>query len=252
MAPNKFEENIKDRLENRTIEPSSEAWNRLQDRLEASNKEDKKRPILWIGLAASIVGVLFVVSQFFNYSPIEQPEPTLVVNPEIINKQKLNPVAVQDIENKKDLTEKEQTSKNIELNHAVETVKKEQIQKGLKTEIAINNKNTIKTDTIKTYKLNKETLSIENQKIQDVVAQVQILKESNVVLSDDDLELLLQKAQDDLVSQKTYNEQTGIVDASVLLQDVEADLDQSFRDKVFKALKENFNFITTAVANRNN
>ena len=85
MAPNKFEENIKNKLENRTIQPSKEAWNTLQDRLDASTNNEKPRPIFWIGLAASIVGILFVVSQFFNDSQINQSTPEIVVNPEVIN-----------------------------------------------------------------------------------------------------------------------------------------------------------------------
>jgi uncharacterized protein YacL (UPF0231 family) len=252
MAPNKFEENIKDKLENRTIQPSKEAWNTLQDRLDASTNNEKPRPIFWIGLAASIVGILFVVSQFFNDSQINQSTPEIVVNPEVINKKSINPVVVEEIENKKDGTTKTQFKENTELNPKVKPVKKEQIQRELKTEIALNNKNSIKEDTIKTPRLNTEKLSFENQKIQDVVAQIQSLKDNNVTVTDADLELLLQKAQNEIKANKLYNEQTGIVDASLLLQDVEADLDRSFRDKVFKTLKENFNFITTAVANRNN
>lgn len=252
MAPNKFDENIKDRLENRTIEVSSEAWNKLKKRLDRSKKEHKKRPIFWIGLAASIAGILFVVSQFFNDSGIEQSEPTLVVNPEVINKQEINPIVVQDIENKKDSTSKEQSIQNVELNAAVELVKKEKKQKELKSEIALNNRNLITADTIKSLQLNKEIVSFENQKIQDDVAQIQTLKDNNTVITNEDLELLLHKAQADITTEKLFNERTGIVDAGALLQDIEADLDQSFRDKVFKALKENFNFITTAVANRNN
>jgi len=252
MVPNKLEENIKDTLENRTIQPSKEAWNALQDRLDASTNNEKRRSIFWIGLAASIVGILLVVSQYFNNSQMDQSTPEIVVNPEVINKQEINQAVVQEIEKDKDSTTEKEFNENIEINPVVEPVKKEYIQKELNTEIALNNKNTIKEDSIKTPELNKEKLSFENQKIQDVVAQVQILKDNNVFVSDGDIERLLKKAQADIVAEKLYNEQTGIVDASVLLQDVEADLDKSFRDKVFKALKENFNFITTAVANRNN
>ena len=43
-----------------------------------------------------------------------------------------------------------------------------------------------------------------------------------------------------------------MIDASDLLQDVEADLDQSFRDKVFKTLKSSYYSVKTAVADRNN
>ena len=49
-----------------------------------------------------------------------------------------------------------------------------------------------------------------------------------------------------------FNESTGVVNAHALLQDVEDDLEQSFRSKVFQALKENYITVKTAVAQRNN
>ena len=42
------------------------------------------------------------------------------------------------------------------------------------------------------------------------------------------------------------------VDANALLQDVESDLQQSFRNKIFEALKNSYETIKTAVAERNN
>ena len=40
MAPIKFEEQLKEKLEQRTIQPSQDAWNKLNDRLD--NVEEKQ------------------------------------------------------------------------------------------------------------------------------------------------------------------------------------------------------------------
>ena len=42
-----------------------------------------------------------------------------------------------------------------------------------------------------------------------------------------------------------------MVDAEALLENVEAELDQSFRNKVFEAIKSSYNSVKTAVAQRN-
>ena len=66
MEPYKFEQDIKKKLEKRRIQPSTNSWNKLADSLQfKEHKKDTK--FLWLmGIAASIVGVLFVVSIFLN------------------------------------------------------------------------------------------------------------------------------------------------------------------------------------------
>ncbi|MBN2868356.1 MAG: hypothetical protein JXK08_06775, partial [Flavobacteriaceae bacterium] len=89
-------------------------------------------------------------------------------------------------------------------------------------------------------------------KIQELVAQVQNLKDKNKTVTDSEIDALLEQAQNEIRLQKEiYNNATGVVDAKALLSEVEQELDESFRDKAFKALKENFDFIKTAIANRN-
>jgi len=42
MAPIKFEENIREKLEQRTIEPSIQAWESLEQRLNTDEKKQSK------------------------------------------------------------------------------------------------------------------------------------------------------------------------------------------------------------------
>ena len=89
-------------------------------------------------------------------------------------------------------------------------------------------------------------------KLQEVVAKVQELKKANNTVSEAEINALLDQAQKEIALHKLYNESTKKVDANALLQDVEADLEQSFRDRAFKAIKLGYNYVKTTVAERNN
>ncbi len=78
------------------------------------------------------------------------------------------------------------------------------------------------------------------------------LKSKNQEVTDEVIDALLLEAQKEIRFNKSYNNSTGIVDANMLLQEVETDLDQSFRSKVFDAIKASFGTVKTVVAQRNN
>ena len=64
MAPMKFEEQLKDKLEQRTIEPSSNTWQKLSDKLDANESKKKNKGFWYLGIAASIVGIIFITNLF--------------------------------------------------------------------------------------------------------------------------------------------------------------------------------------------
>ncbi|GFZ92832.1 hypothetical protein GCM10011531_25850 [Aquaticitalea lipolytica] len=241
MAPIKFEENIKDKLEKRTIQPSADAWQTLASRLDAKNNKKKSPYYLWLGVAASIVAIMFIASQLFvnnNNTTIETP---VIVN---TNKETIKKVESENVLQKKDvLTNNVEKESVKELN--IKTPKSE------KTEVALLTKQKEeKTVLPKEVIVNKT--SFEDLKVQQVVAQIQGLKDKGESVTDKDIDALLDQAQKEITLQNIYNETTKTVDANALLQDVESDLQQSFRDKVFNALKSSYNTVKTAVAERNN
>ena len=68
MAPIKFEENIKNKLEKRTINPSEDSWAKLSNKLDEQEGKSNKKIVWWIGIAASLVGVFLVTTLYFlNY-----------------------------------------------------------------------------------------------------------------------------------------------------------------------------------------
>lgn len=69
MAPYKLEDNIREKLEARELKPSSDAWEKLEAKLDAA--KPKKKPVLWYYMAASFVGFLILASIFFNRNTSE-------------------------------------------------------------------------------------------------------------------------------------------------------------------------------------
>ena len=253
MAPINFENKIKDKLDERMLKPSTDAWGKLSNRLANQDKKNNKKPYWWLGLAASIVGVLFVVSPFLNNDTKVNDAPKIVNTPEVIQQSKTNRVVVDNdevIDNVEDVQvkAKRETIQKVEAQKLVNTKKEQELVASV-IELTIVSKE--KTNSVATAELPKKHMTFEKQKIQDVIAQVQNMQDKNIVITDADIEVLLQEAQKEIKRNRLYNETTGVVDANALLQDVEAELNQSFRSKVFEALKSSYNSVKTAVAQRN-
>ena len=80
MAPLKFEEQCKEKLEKRTIAPSDAAWERLSAQLETQKK--KRKPGIWLGIAAGFIGILIVSVLYFSTgNPDEVLEDAVVDRP---------------------------------------------------------------------------------------------------------------------------------------------------------------------------
>ncbi|MEC3905593.1 hypothetical protein VOI54_01045 [Tamlana sp. 2201CG12-4] len=254
MEPSKFDEYLREKLEKRTLEPTGQSWNKLSGRLNSQVEKQNKKPYWWLGLAASVIGILFVAYNMLDNKTKNNNSPEVVQTPEIIQQNEAIKVVVNKGKEKDDMVS-EETAKNMDLK-LIETLKPEKTIKNKiqpKTEVA-----TVKTkvnhqdeDIQKIIGTPNKNLSFEEQKIQDVVAQVHALKDKNQKVTNADIDALLAEAQKEIALNRLYNETTGKVDANALLQDVENELDQSFRTKVFEAIKASYNTVKTAVAQRN-
>jgi UDP-N-acetylglucosamine pyrophosphorylase len=90
-----------------------------------------------------------------------------------------------------------------------------------------------------------------NQKVNEVLATVINLESEAIQVSEAEVDSLLRAAQFDILKEKVFQD-NGKVDAMALLSEVETELDQTFRDKIFTKLKEGLFKARTAVADRNN
>lgn len=263
MAPIKFEDHIKEKLEKRKLQPSMNAWETLQNKLEANQASKSNKTFWWLGIAASFIGILIVASVFFNKKDDNTIEQNIVDIEEMQEPKTMDRTIIQNKVEGKIITDKSKVEKEAlktekrspenpsELKTLIQQKQKELV-KGADKDALAQVETTSPNDLIENNIKAETQLSYENLKIQEVVAQVLALKKANNTVSEAEINELLDQAQRDIVLHNLYNDSTKKVDANALLQDVEADLERSFRDRAFKAIKSGYNYVKTTVAQRNN
>ncbi len=254
-----FEDNIKDRLESRRIEPTASAWDRIEGKLEVAKGKKKSKVVLWTGIAASFITGVFITMLLFNSSS-QDIEGDFVVTPQVektikeiekttnttaIKKQN---EAVTTTVNETVLTsveEKLETTVSPAINK--KTVHKKPRTTITNTQIAVAN--TILNDKVVESKVLEETIETSvDKKINEVVASVDL-----DTVTDQEVDVLLAKAHREIISTRIFNTKTNTVNANALLLDAESEVDpDTFKDKVFKTLKTGFDKAVEAVATRDN
>lgn len=262
MAPIKLEEHIKGQLEERRIEPSAAGWERLSGQLELQKGKKKSKRVLWMSIAASfIIGVgitaaLLRDKSTTNDTLVEVSE-TQDLEEESIDNPILNGTKAIEIEVVQEtIQEKASIKETIEQNKVILPEQPQTIIRKINDAVALN------TPAIQLKKPLSDTSSkeaiVENtpdldftitQKVQEVVAQV----ENQEGITDKEIDDLLLNARREIISKQLLNLETNKIDANALLLDVVAELDpDTFRDKIFRTLKQEFGKALDAVANRNN
>ncbi|MGB5500613.1 MAG: hypothetical protein WBM77_16900 [Maribacter sp.] len=246
MEPDKFEKHIKNQLDKRNIKPSDNAWEKISGQLQKTEPATSKR-FFWYSVAAAFIGILIISSLYFNTSDesnesgiqiVETPnEPVFIPKTEAVVK-KQNAV-----EEKIAISDK--PSIIVSKKPSVQVESDSDFNSQIASTDNFSDK-IIKVDTV----LNKAEHLI-NAKIAEIVAQVNSLENSNLPISSVEVDSLLRKAQQEVLTDKIFN-QEGEVDAMALLNEVEGELDQSFREQIFESLKTGFLKVRTAVADRNN
>ena len=246
----KWEDNIKDTLEKRTIEPSAASWNALSDRMDAVDKKKGKVFYLWMGAAASVVAILFTVTLFMKDATLKIQSPVLVDTEQQMD-QSIQPMEKSAQEQ---LVKTDPPAENMEFFE--KNTSKKQLEKNSNILTSPTQKSTSiaenkKEGSFKSLEITSPRESMEDKKVSEIVAQINDLKSRGQAVTDADIDALLHQAQKEIAFQSLFKEGTRIVDANALLKDVETDLQQSFRNKIFEALKNSYETVKTAVAERN-
>jgi len=276
MAPIKFDDKLREKLEERTITPSEMTWDKLDGELDKLKKKKNNKPFWWLGLAASFVGVLLITNLFFESDNTDQQT---IVDTNIKTETKAD--------SKKEI-QKTPVLKTVETNTTLANSSKEE-QKSTKETNSINTPITVKQKTQrvatvikkeapvkanKTIKNNvpvtktkferglkteavaviekQSIVNFETQKINEVVAQIQELKASKLNVTEAEIDSLLNKAERDIFKKRFKDNSTRVVDANSLLFEVESELEQSFRERVFETIKSGYKTVRTAVVERKN
>lgn len=242
MEPNNFEKDFREKLNQRKIEPSDKAWDRLDAMLNVAEKEEpvvRSRSFLALRkrglyIAASIVGFLLVGTFFFNQkkSVVETPVKNVVVEQnspkDAIEKKNILNVAL----DKKELVVSEKTSiQNAQHPKNTEKISNEKLSK-----ITKNNEKQVAES------------SINNQPSQAVNQQMPASEKQK----NEAVEVLLNTAEKTIVAENTVKTKAKVkVNANDLLQQVDGELELSFREKVITKVNKNYQTVKGALANRN-
>jgi len=264
----KLEDNFKEQLEGRRIAPTASAWDRIEVKLETEQGKKKNGMVFWLAIAASFIAGVFLTAIIFG-SDNDGIENQIVQTSETINNSNEKEDATSiDLRNTQDI-------------QVVEVAEKEAAAEVEKYEVTLSRKRDAKQKTntaTKTYRNNyKPTATVastknnavahvdnENQGIvsDDSGSNASVYQEqtgvtvagvSDFSVTDDEVDVLLRNAQASIKQQKIYEVKTPVVNANELLLDVEAEVDpDSFKDRMFRTLKKEFNRAVEAVANKDN
>jgi len=226
MEPNKLENNFRKQLNRREIQPSEMAWDRLDAMLSvAENKKPKKRT--WLYIAASFLGFMLIGSLFFNQSETEIKTNDAVVVQENTKSQTEN-------------TSQDQTSP---------------VSSSTITAVQPNQK-AIASVTTSSKKGSKATT--ENSSISEKgTEEVQIIEEIKPVVKPNryiESESLLAEAETKLQTEsiKSSVAKSGVkVNSKNLLNSVEGELDDTFRERVVRSIGKNYETVKSSLATRN-
>jgi len=246
MEPNNFEKDFRDKLNQRKIEPSDKAWDRLDAML--SIAEEKKPTVRlrslqaskkrWLYIAASIIGFLLVGTFFFNQkkNAIETPKINVATEENVKKDSTLKPASDIIDSNKTEIaiSEKKSIEKLENQGNNQSGVSKSNSDKTIK-----NKQNQIAESSV-IIKNNPEKQSINNQ-----ISVVENSKNQSV-------EQLLNTVEKTVVAENQTKPKSKIkVNASDLLHQVDGELELSFREKVITKVNKNYQTVKVALANRN-
>ncbi|MDW5287477.1 hypothetical protein [Formosa sp. PL04] len=247
MASNNFENKIKNSLEERRLQPSPASWDKLQSQLETPQKKRNSKRYWVMAIAASFIGILLFSTLFFNTDttpdlPIVDTEPAtdtiIVVAADVIEIEES--IIEPEIEEFQELEVVKSPSNSS--NHAVVSQNKEP-----KSKKSPNN-NASKSQVA-------EVQNTIARILQDSVSEFDSktgLAEQEPISTEDYIEDLLLQAEQDIIADKSIQQAQQTVNSEQLLEHVENDIEYSFREKVFDAVKTGFVKVKTAVVERNN
>lgn len=240
MEPNKFENQIKDKLEGRAIQPSSKSWDRLDAMLSVEEKP-KKKSFLWYYVAASLFFVFGITYWFINQEPTEIiPQNTVVT--------------IEGKDSKESFEEQNSIENKVETNDIL--IEDFQINKNSAIVQNQEPKNVNYDKKIKVENPKEETF-IQNQIIEEKEAIVENNKPqtTNHKLTYVSPEKLLASVENNqgsiTIANSSATKKTVNVNANSLLSSVENEIKEEYRETTFDKLKRKFNETKSAVANRN-
>lgn len=224
MEQNKLETQFKEKLNSREIKPTELAWDRLDTMLSIAEVTKPKRKFSWLYIAASFIGLLLLSTVFLN-----QKENTIDIEKNTVAIEKMYPKV------------------------------------NLKSEIKSKTNETILSKTIVNQKLKPfvQNQNNSNKKAENptIITQENVVEEikpnySNILITEH--KNLRSDNIDSLLASVEKNKKSELKNSSItinsynLLNQVDGELELSFREKALNTINKKFKEAKEALANRNN
>lgn len=245
MAPNKFENHLKETLDRRTITPSKNAWSQLDSRLD--NQQSKRKFPFWLlGLAATFTGVCLAVFLFNNNQVepvnvvIDLKKEKIEVPVKKINKKKIEVVNSGETE-KETKTKQEESTKTKPSKISSNNIKKTIAKVSVSTKIEKDNQLTTKASVSE----NDNNTAVANA-ITDSIKPNNASSKPSV---NNEAEVLLNKAYAE-VRQNKNKYKSEKINANSLLEDIEMSSEKSLKNRLFHAVKSGYETLKTTVVER--
>jgi hypothetical protein len=210
---------LREKLNTREIQPSSQSWDRLDAMLSLEEKPKKKAfPFFYI--AASVLFAIGITFWFTN----ENWEVTIPKKNQIVITNENVPLKIEEID---------KVVSNEISNNKVETVLVENIQKSkIRTQNTFASQKT--PNNSQQLTVNKQAVTFKYISPENLLASVENGNQNQISIA---------------ISKP--NQTFSKVNANALLSSVEVEIDKEYKESTLDKLKRNFNQVKTAVANRN-
>jgi hypothetical protein len=260
MEPNKLEKQLREKLSSREIQPSAQAWDRLDAMLSESEERKTRRPFGFLFIAASITILLTVGMLFFTQNGPEIQTKEEVVGTEVkkdsVVKIPNSKFQIPKIEGNQTVVSNQPTTDNRQPttnNQRVSISTREQSSNGRSNQkSAINNQQSsnqnplINRDKPIEYLINSSDIALKD--LPKIRTGSQVISGTNKeVISDEELLAGLEN----LAKQPANKKSNVKVDAKNLLSQVDGELELTFREKVIKKVSKKYKEVKVAIANRN-
>lgn len=251
MGPNKFEQHIKEELNKREIRPSANAWDKISEKLETTQKS-KKTNYLWLGIAASFAGLLIISTIYFKNDKTDSNTTDTIVDTDKESIEIKNEQAIPLPENIEE-TQIGNATTNIQEKFEESERKPNQINPEKLNNYPEKNEIITTVNVVSQVQLYKDTISTEKliqEKIAEVIEIVDRLEQNKETVTDLEVDSLIMKAQQELLQDKIFHKNQS-VDAMALLNEVENELDKPLKDQLFELLKQGIYETRNVIADRN-
>lgn len=246
MEQNKIEKQFREKLNAREMQPSAQAWDRLDAMLSVAEEKKTRKPFGFLFIAASILVFATLGLFLFNQNGTEINTINTVVGTET----KIDTAQNKTGSIQSPIVESQKQNNAIATSN-VQTATGNQQPTSNHQGVSINNQSTTHQNQIIKDKeiVFQNSSDVAQKDLPRIMEQTQIvIGKQKTSKSDESFLADLDKS----VKESTNKKSSLTVDAKSLLSQVDGEVEYTFREKMLKKINKNYQEVKVALANRNN